>query len=438
MNIKNLTLYSLFLISLPLFSQRILNPEEAFSMALEYNYGIKITNNTVEIAENNTSILNSGYLPTVTGNAGATYNLDNTEAHFSNGQTTVLNGAESSRYNASVNLNYVVFDGMGRQYNFKRLKEEYYLSKLEARETIENVVIQLFSVYYSLAKISENKNALEQTLTISKDRLLRAEYQFEYGQNTKLDVLNAQVDINNDSINLINIRQELINTKRDLNVILGNQINEDFSVETDLEFLLNLSKDNLLAKTKANNVSLLQADQNISIGELDIKTRKSQYLPTVGLIGSYGWNKNNNNAASFATTTLNTGLSGGVNLAWDLFDGGITSTQVKNTKINLDNQRLQKEQMLINIERDFNNTWDDYQNKLVIYYVQENNIITSQNNFDRTQEKFKIGQATSIEFRQAQQNLRNSELSRNQAKYDAKLAELAVLQLSGELLNVNF
>jgi outer membrane protein TolC len=438
MNIKNLTLYSLFLISLPLFSQRILNPEEAFSMALEYNYGIKITNNTVEIAENNTSILNSGYLPTVTGNAGATYNLDNTEAHFSNGQTTVLNGAESSRYNASVNLNYVVFDGMGRQYNFKRLKEEYYSSKLEARETIENVVIQLFSVYYSLAKISENKNALEQTLTISKDRLLRAEYQFEYGQNTKLDVLNAQVDINNDSINLINIRQELINTKRDLNVILGNKINEDFSVETDLDFLLNLSKDDLLAKTKANNVSLLQADQNISIGELDIKTRKSQYLPTVGLIGSYGWNKNNNNAASFATTTLNTGLSGGVNLAWDLFDGGITSTQVKNTKINLDNQRLQKEQILINIERDFNNTWDDYQNKLVIYYVQENNIITSQNNFDRTQEKFKIGQATSIEFRQAQQNLRNSELSRNQAKYDAKLAELAVLQLSGELLNVNF
>jgi outer membrane protein TolC len=438
MSIKNLTLYSLFLISVPMFSQRVLNPEDAFSMALEYNYGIKITNNTVEIAENNSNILNSGFLPTLTGNAGSTYNLDNTEAQFSNGESTVLNGAESSRYNASVNLNYVVFDGMGRQYNYKRLKEEYYLSQLEARETIENVVIQLFSVYYSLAKTSENTTALEQTLAISKDRLLRAEYQFDYGQNTKLDVLNAEVDINNDSINLINIRQQLINTKRDLNAILGNQITEDFNVETELGFLLNLDKTDLLVKTKANNVSLLQADKNITIGELDIKSSKSQYLPTIGLVGSYGWNKNNNNAASFATTTLNTGLSGGVNLAWDLFDGGITSTQVKNTKINLDNQRLQKEQILINIERDFNNTWDDYQNKLVIYYVQENNIITSQNNFDRTQEKFKIGQATSIEFRQAQQNLRNSELSRNQAKYDAKLAELAVLQLSGELLNVNF
>ena len=288
MSTKNLIIYSIILFSCPVFSQKILNPEEAFSMALEYNYGIKITNNSLEIAENNTSILNSGYLPTLTGNAGATFNLDNTEAQFSNGQSTVLNGAESSRYNASVNLNYVVFDGMGRQYNFKRLKEEFYLSQLEARETIENVIIQLFTIYYELAKTYENSLALEQTLTISKDRLLRAEYQFEYGQNTKLGVLNAQVDINNDSINLININQQLKNTKRDLNVVIGNQIKENFNVKTDLKFLLDLDKDELLTKTKANNVALLQAERNISIGEIDIKSRKSQYLPTIGLIGSYG------------------------------------------------------------------------------------------------------------------------------------------------------
>ncbi len=438
MSTKNVIIYSLILLSIPVFSQNILNPEDAFSMALEHNYGIKITNNTLEIAENNTSILNSGYLPSVTGNAGATYNLDNTEAQFSNGGSTVLNGAESSRYNASVNLNYTVFDGMGRQYNYKRLKEEYFLSKLEARETIENVVLQLFTIYYDLAKTSENTLALEQTLAISKDRLLRAEYQFEYGQDTKLGVLNAQVDINNDSINLINIKQQLKNTKRDLNVVMGNQITEDFNVKTDLTFLLDLDKDVLLSKTKANNVALLQAEKNISIGELDIKSRKSQYLPTVGLIGSYGWNKNNNNAASFATTTSNTGLSGGINLAWDLFDGGSTITQVKNTKINLNNQKLQKEELLMNVERDFYNAWEDYQNKLVIFKVQENNIVTSENNFERTQEKFKLGQATSIEFRQAQLNLRNAELSRNQAKYDAKLAELTVLQISGDLVNVEF
>ena len=96
---------------------QVLTPDEAVLLTLDHNYGIQIASNTVKVAENNTSIFNSGYLPTLTGNAGATYNLDNTEAEFSNGNTTVLNGAESSRYNASVNLNYTLFDGLGRLYN---------------------------------------------------------------------------------------------------------------------------------------------------------------------------------------------------------------------------------------------------------------------------------------------------------------------------------
>ncbi|WP_420571155.1 TolC family protein [Kordia sp.] len=435
---KSYIIYILAFFGMYMNAQQLLTPDEAVQLTLSHNYGIQIANNTVEIAENNTSILNSGYLPTLTGNAGATYNLDNTEAEFSNGNTTTLNGAESSRYNASVNLNYTLFDGLGRLYNYKRLKEQYQLSELEARETIENTLLQLFSVYYSVAQLSENTNAIKETFEISKDRLVRSEYQFEYGQNTKLDVLNAQVDINNDSISIVNTEQQLINAKRDLNVILGNKLTQDFNVDTNISFLFQLNKDDLWAKTKANNVSILQVEKNINISSLDIKSNRSQYLPTIGLIGSYGWNRNNNNAASFVAVSTNTGLSGGLNLTWNLFDGGSTITRVKNAKIALENQQLQKEQTLIDLERNFNNAWDDYQNKVLIFQLQEENIKTAQNNFDRSKEKFKIGQVNSIEFRQAQINLLNAELSRNQAKYNAKLAELVILQLSGDLLNVKF
>ncbi len=419
-------------------AQQMLTKEEAVKLALDNNYDIKIANNNVLVAENNTSVLNSGYLPTVTGTAGATYNLDNTEAEFSNGNSTVLNGAESSRYNAGVSLNYTIFDGLGRHYNYKRLKEQYQLSELQARETIENTIVQLFSVYYNVAQLSENLETLDETLLVTKDRLVRAEYQFDYGQNTKLEVLNAEVDINTDSINIINIKQDLKIAKRDLKLVLGETFTEDFNVETEVNFVLQFKKDSLFEKAKQRNVALLQTEKNIAISQLDIKSGKSAYLPTLGLTGSYGWNKNNNNAASFVAVSTNTGLSGGVNLSWNLFDGGATITRVKNAKINLETQQLQKENILLSIQRDFDNAWDDYMNKLEIYNIQEKNIITAQNNFDRTQEKFKIGQVNSIEFRQAQLNLLNAELSRNQAKYAAKLAELQLLQISGELLNVEF
>lgn len=438
MNIKFVFLGILLITQVSLFAQEFITPQKAVAIALENNYGIKLAKNDVEIAENNANILNSGYLPTLTGNAGTTYSINNTEAEFSDGNVTTLNGAESSRFNASVDLNYVLFDGMGRAYDYKQLKENKQLTELEARATIENTILQLFTVYYNVAELIENNDAVNQTLAISKDRLLRASYQFDYGQSTKLEVLNAEVDINNDSISLMNSKQLLQNYKRDLNLVLGNALTNEFNIETTVEFNNLYSKEELLAKTKTNNIRLLQINKSIDINNLGMKSEKSTFLPTIGLIGSYGWNKNNNNAASFVAVSTNTGLSGGLTLSWNLFDGGSTITRVKNAKISLDANTIQKELLEVTVERDFNNAWDNYQNKLNIYRLQENNIKTAQNNFDRTQEKFKLGQVNSIAFRQAQLNLLNTELSRNQAKYLAKLAEFQLLQLSGEILNVEY
>lgn len=438
MNIKVFCIIALLLSQILLYGQEIITPDKAVQLALENNYGIKLAKTDVEIAQNNASILNSGYLPTLTGNAGGTYNLDNTEAEFSDGRVTTLNGAESSRYSASLDLNYTLFDGLGRIYNYKQLKETEQLTEMQARETIENTIVQLFTIYYSVAELKENTNAINQTLSISKDRLVRSEYQFNYGQSTKLAVLNAEVDINNDSISLMNSQQQLKNFKRDLNLVLGNTLNEVFDVDTSVEFKNLYDKELLLEKAKANNISLLQIDKSIAINKLGVKSQKSAYLPTIGLTGSYGWNKNNNNAASFVAVSTNTGLSGGLNLSWNLFDGGRTVTNVKNAKISLEANTIQKEQQLVTLERDFKNAWEDFQNKLSIYKLQEENIETARNNFERTEEKFKLGQATSIEFRQAQLNLLSAEFNKNQAKYLAKIAELQMLQISGELLNVDF
>ena len=437
MNIK--FVYSIILLlALPIHAQQLLSKQEAIQMALENNYGIKIADNNLKVAENNKSIYNSGYLPTLTGNAGANYNLDNTEAVYADGRVTNLTGAESDRYNTALRLDYVLFDGKGRQYNFQRLKEQYNLSELQARQTIENTVLQLFEVYYNVAKLTENYQLLQQSLEISKDRLQRVQFQFEYGQNNKLALLNAEVDVNNDSINLLTTKQLLTNAKRDLYVVLGKDEAPEFNVDTLVNFTLTPNREALFEKVRTDNVVLQQLEKNITINEFQIKANKSGYLPTLGLNGTYGWNKNNNNAASFLATSTNSGFSGGLTLSWNIFDGGRTRTLVQNSKLNLENQQLIKAETELDIHRNFNNAYEDYQNKLFILQTQEKNVQTNTNNFSRTEERFKLGQVTSIEFRQAQLNLINAKNAKNSAKYDAKLAELQVLQLSGELLDTDF
>jgi outer membrane protein TolC len=202
---KTSILIVVFLSTLQGFSQQILTKKEALKITLENNFGIKIANNNLAIAKNNTSIYNNGYLPSASINSGADYRSNNQKIVFTDPQTgedseRVGNGVITKSYNASLGLNYTIFDGLGRKYNYQQLKETYNLTALQAKETIENTYLQLFTTYFQIARFSENSDNLSEALTISKKRLQRAAYQYEYGQSTRLEYLNAQVDVNNDSI----------------------------------------------------------------------------------------------------------------------------------------------------------------------------------------------------------------------------------------------
>ncbi len=424
----------------------LLTKEEAVEQALEHNFGIEVARNQVEIADNNKGILNSGYLPSLSAVAGADYSRDDSTIEFP-GQVDdqgnprpdlEINQAEAQRYTSALQLNYTLFDGLGRLYNYKSLKEQYELTTLQARETIENTMLELFSVYYEIARLSENENVLEEALRISQDRTKRAEYAFEFGQNTKLNILNAEVDVTNDSINLLNTRQQLKNAKRDLNLILNRELDAAFAVDTLIQFTSPLVLQDYIDRAEENNVSVLQVERNLAINEYDIKISKSGYLPRIGLTGSYGWNLNQSAASAFfpGTNNTNNNLSLGASLSWNLFDGGNTAVRIKNAKIAYENQEILKKQVLLEVDRDIKNAFDIYKNRLSIYRIQEKNVVTNKNNFERSREQFQLGRITSIEFRQAQINLLNAQTNKNLAKYDAKLAELQLLQLTGQLLNV--
>jgi len=441
-----LTLFSSLLFLGMQAQDKLLSKEDAVIQALENNFGIKVAKNQVAIADNNKSLLNSGFLPTLTANAGANYNRDDSTIEFpgqflENGNPRPdieLNQAEAQRFNSGLTLNYTLFDGLGRFYNYKSLKEQYQLSELQARETIENTILQLFSIYFEVARLTENVNVFKKALEISNDRITRAEYAFEYGQNTKLDILNAQVDVTNDSINLLNAEQQLANTKRDMNVVLNLNLNETYEVDTVVTFIPRIQIEDYIGLAKENNVALLQTKKSLAINKYDIKVSKSGYLPNIGLTGAYGWNLNQSAASAFFPGTNNQTYNKnvGASLTWNLFDGGGTTIRVKNARIVYENQELLKKQIEIEVDRDILNALSIYENRLNIYTIQEQNVITNLNNFERSKEQFQLGRITSIEFRQAQINLLNAATNKNLAKYDAKLAELQLLQLTGQLLNI--
>jgi len=420
------------------YAQELLTKEQAVSIALENNYGIRMAENSVKIAENNKSIFNSGYLPSVVASAGANYSNDNSTATRQDDSTVEINNAESSGYNGSVGLNYTLFDGLGRSYNYKRLKEQYNLSELEAETVIQNSLLQIFTNYFEVARITENKKNIAESLVISKQRLERMTYGFEYGQNTKLEVLNAEVDVNSDSILYINEHRLLANSKRNLNLLLGREVTEDFIVNTEVEFNLIFDFNQLLEKANEYNIEVQKIDKSIIISEYDIKISKSNLYPFLNLNASYGYNNSNNNQTSLFKSIERDGLSAGVSLSWNIFNGGSNRIAVQNSKIFADNVQVQKEQVTNELERNVANALEIYNNTIFIMNAEEVNVETNERNFERSEEQFKLGQITSIEFRLAQQNLLLAKSSLNQAKYDAKNAEIYLINLTGDLLNIQF
>ena len=419
-----------------LSAQENLTISKAIKNTLENNLDIKISENLEKIAKNNSSILNNNYLPNIQLGSDVNTNVQNIEIETPGGLSGALDNTQTDNSSAVVSLNYNLIDASGRKYNFKKSKELYSKSKLEAKEIIENTLLQLFTVYFDVGRLTEEEKILKDILEISKKRHERKLSQYEYGQTNNLEVLNAQVDVNSDSINLLNLSNKLNNAKRDLNLIMNIELESDFDIDTNLSFLKRDELSILFTNDVKNNTRFLIAEKDVIISDLEKKVANFSYLPTLGLSGSYGWNESiNDNPYAFYNKSITDGFSAGVNIRWDIFRGGKKIIANKNATINQENFALVKEKTILDLKKELKNAFQSHLNNLFILEAQNQNLETNKNNFDRNLEKYNVGQVSSIEFRSAQLNLLNAELSNNSARFRAKISEAYFLKISGELIS---
>lgn len=420
------------------FSQDVLQKSEAISIAMENNFDIQIATNNVSVAKNNASVENSNYLPSVTGGAGANYATSDGTITPKSGEEQTFYNNETQGYSASLGLQYTVFDGFGRSSYNKILKSNFQISELQARFMIETTILGIFDSYYEVARLSQDVANQKQTMAISRVRLQRAKYGFEYGQGSQLDILNAEVDYNNDSITYLTNSQLLANEKRNLNFRLGRDVSIDFSVDTTLVYDDQLTLQTLTTHSKENNVTLLQQLLLLDNAKYNVTNVGSNAIPKLSVNANYEWNDNHLGATSFNDRATTFGPYLGASLNWNIFDGGSTRIRKQNSKIELENQSINLDKERLNVERNLSNAWTAYQTALFVKNAQQKNVETAKANFDRSVDQYKLGQISNIVFRQAQLNLLNAQLALSQAKYLAKTAELFVLQISGDLDKAKF
>ena len=407
---------------------------EAQSILLANNKNITSLDNAIARAEINTRKYNRGYMPTLTLNGGLETSASAIFLNFNNGVN--VSRFPNTGYNGTVggNFNYALHSP-ARDITNKLNDAQLDNAKLQKEQTVDDLVFALHNTYYTIARLEKNRDVLTSALIVSNERLTRIRQQYNYGQATQIDVLNAEVDRNRDSLSIITFEQQIMDLKRDVNLLLFR--------DADIPFDITLDGSNPLKYEDLMTTDRQDIDQNarlqttayqVELDKIRLDLANASQKPTLSLFVNYngiisGSAANANNLSRL----INTGLTAGLNLNWNILDGGIRKTQTALAQIDIENSQNTTSIVKAEVENNLHRIIANHRLNLQIADNEKNNMEINQYNFDRTLSAYRSGTASALDFRQAQLNLLNAELNYHNAIYNAKLNEIELDFILGRL-----
>ena len=410
--------------------------DAAVQRALDDNRQAQIARRQADIAENNVSLGNAGFLPTLTGQAGYTETISSSDQTFLGGQTQNTDGAQTTQSSASADLRWTVFDGLRPYATYDRLGAERDRQAAATTEEIEALVADVIDGYYDVARQQQQLDVLREALAISRERLRIVEVQREVGSASDLQVRQARVDLNADSAAVLRQQTALVNAKTQLNQLLGRPDDASirYAVTSTIEVDTSLGYTTLQQMALQESPALTQARQALQASRAATREVRADFFPTVDLTAGYGYSQLDAESG-FLQQSTSTDLTYGVSLTFDLFDGLNRWRRQQNAQIRTTNARLAVEDVRSRLTTELTSAYERYQNRLRLVNLERENLAAVEANVDVALEQFEVGTITSVELREVQEQFIEAESRLLTAQFEAKRAEVELLRLSGQLLD---
>lgn len=425
----------LLLVPLTLAGQQnnMLSLDEAVEIALEENHSIIISRNLAKIEKNSATIGNAGYLPSLALNSSYTESVEDTRLEFPNQPGQDVTGSRSSQLNTSLDFQWILFDGFGNRYRLQSLQKGAELGAAESRQEIELTLLQIIELYLNVSTQAQLLDVTREAVEISNQRYRRALQNFETGGGSRVDLLNAEVSLNQDSIRVVETELSLNRAKRNLQVGLGADPSSDLSVENEIRINDQLSLDTLLPAALSQNARLNASITESEQARLQLQESRSVRYPQISTNASYSYSRFESDAGRFTFQEAD-GFTAGLSFSFSIFDGFRRNITVQNNQIRVKNSEEQRRLTEKEVQSDVLNAYETYSANLYLLEKQQLNVKTAELNFERTELAFKQGQVSNTDFREAQLNLLQTRQDLISLRVQAKLSEIDLLQLSGQLL----
>jgi outer membrane protein TolC len=402
---------------------------------LEQNFNLQVVRNTETIAASNYTRGNAGMLPAVTTTSRFGGTLNSTSQHYADGTTDVASGIHNNTGSAAVTMGMTIFRGFEVQNRYRKLGEQAKIEGLRTQMAIENLVAAIVAEYNNYLQQMTLYDNLAYAVLLSRERVRIDEQRYLLGSASRMQLLQSIVYLNADSSRLARQNEVLRTSQIRLNELMAKEDpgeafllgDESITIDTTLDFQV------LLELALENNTGLQIASGNRIISELDYRVIKSGAYPYLSFTSGYGYNYNRYGASDLLNQQTH-GLNYGLTLGMDIFDGFNRKREQSNARIGVESSQIRYEEVEQSVKADLLTIYYAYENNIRLMRLEEQNLKVAQENLEIALERYKLGSLAGLELREVQKSLLDAEERLISVKYQIKLAEISLLQLSGGIM----
>ena len=254
----------------------------------------------------------------------------------------------------------------------------------------------------------------------------------EIGSASKLEMRLAKIDLNADSSNLIKQEEALRVAYIQMNRMMNSPLSDRGYVNDTILLREQLAREDLMRWADENNVSVLMARAGVRIADLDYKLARAARYPTLDF--SAGYNINATDRPNFSGTFSNSnGVNWGFDLGVNIFNGLETNRKLKNARLDRSISETSLSDTELAVRSELEQLYINYLNNLQLIDFERENADVARMNLEAAMLRYKVGDLSGIDFRNIQQQYLEAVDRKIDVIYQAKISEVSLLTLAGQL-----
>jgi outer membrane protein TolC len=317
-------------------SPRHLTLQEAVQLALKHNHVVRMAGFQVEEKQHAKDVAKSGYFPTIK-NESRVFTLTDTQfIQIPAGSLGTVAG--SSIPNNSVILNQggltIVTSGTGLVQPLTQLytrvrpqnaaaSAELGATKANAHETENEVALKVHQLYYRVLITQLHKTATEAKIKAAEDLQNERTAQVKYGSALDQDVIESRAQTLQSKQELLTTELQLTDLTMQLNDVTGLPLTSQLDLDPSVPGVQDTcAREECIKVALQSHPEIVAAREELRKASAAVQLAKADYVPDITAFARYSYANNvpflAHNFGSF-----------GVELTYDLFDGGRRRAQVR-------------------------------------------------------------------------------------------------------------